>query len=92
MQIYENSQDKSISSLIENYYSTKNETRKQDFIQTTFGTNKSKQDMISAANQRLKNSIYMVIWRNEENINLNDSYDKAIVNKLIELFIDFITE
>lgn len=92
MQIYENSQNKSISNLIENYYATINhQTRKANFIQTTFGTNQTKQAMIAAANERL-NSMYMVIWCNEENINLNNSYDKAIVDKLIELFIDYIIE
>ena len=91
MQVYENLEEKSISSIMEQYYNSINtDRRKSDFIETVFDGQVSKEEMIASTNSRLKSSIYMLVWCQTENIDTSAEYDKAIVDKLIELFIDYI--
>ncbi|MBO5910544.1 MAG: hypothetical protein J6Q15_03450, partial [Clostridia bacterium] len=82
---------KSISSIIEQYYkSVNNVDRKSNFISTIFNGNTNKQELFDESIKRIKDNPLMVMWCKTEGLNIEDEYDMAIINELIDLFLDYI--
>ncbi|MBE7074890.1 MAG: hypothetical protein E7376_02810 [Clostridiales bacterium] len=91
MQIYENLEEKSISSIMEQYYNAvKMRNRKDSFIITALDGETNVQTLKSNIRSRITDSTLMAVWCYTEGLNLTASYDNIIIDSLIDLFINYI--